>query len=62
MRVAAQRVSETWVAPAWDHQAMREHMPGTDLLVTIGGDGTVLRAARKVAASSRSGGSLSPSL
>ncbi len=48
MRVAARHVSETWVAPAWDQQAMREHMPGTDLLLTIGGDGTVLRAARAV--------------
>jgi NAD+ kinase len=48
MRIAARHVSETWVAPAWDQQAMREHMPGTDLLVTIGGDGTVLRAARAV--------------
>jgi NAD+ kinase len=48
MRIAARQVSETWITPAWDEMAMREHMPGTDLLVTIGGDGTVLRAARAV--------------
>ena len=48
LRVAARQVGETWVASAWDEEAMRRHMAGTDLLITIGGDGTVLRAARAV--------------
>src|SRR3990172_145829 len=48
LRVAARQGGETWGAPAWDEEAMRRHMPGTDLLITIGGDGTVLRAARAV--------------
>src|SRR3990172_501277 len=48
LRVAARQVGETWVASAWDEEAMRQHMAGTDLLLTIGGDGTVLRAARAV--------------
>ncbi len=48
LRIAARHVAETWAASAWDEVAMREHMAGTDLLLTIGGDGTVLRAARAV--------------
>ena len=39
-------MGETWVASAWDEDAVRGHMDGTELLVCIGGDGTVLRAAR----------------
>ena len=45
---AAGRVGETWIASAWDEEATRQHVPGTDLLFCIGGDGTVLRAARAV--------------
>jgi len=48
LRVAARQVGETWAASAWDEETMRRHMAGTDLLITIGGDGTVLRAARAV--------------
>ena len=48
LAVAARHVGETWLASAWDEEATREHMPGTDLLLCIGGDGTVLRAARAV--------------
>lgn len=46
--VARPHVAETWVASAWDEEETREQMPGTDLLLCIGGDGTVLRAARAV--------------
>ena len=35
-----------WSCSAWDRTAAAEHMPGTDLLICIGGDGTVLRGAR----------------
>ena len=48
--VAAKYVGETWVAPAWDDEATDKHMPGTDLLICLGGDGTVLRAAQLVVA------------
>ena len=44
--VAAPHVDETWIAAAWDEEATRQHLPDTDLLLCIGGDGTVLRAAR----------------
>ena len=46
--VADPYVGETWLASAWDEEATRRHVPGTDLLLCIGGDGTVLRAARAV--------------
>ena len=46
--VAEPHVGETWIASAWDEEATRRHVPGTDLLLCIGGDGTVLRAARAV--------------
>lgn len=46
--VAGPHVGETWIASAWDVEATRRHVPGTDLLLCIGGDGTVLRAARAV--------------
>jgi NAD+ kinase len=45
---AAGLVADVWVASAWDEAARDEHVPGTDLLICCGGDGTVLRAARAV--------------
>ncbi len=48
LAVAEQHGAATWLASAWDEKATREHMPGTDLLLCVGGDGTVLRAARAV--------------
>lgn len=50
--LAARQVAETWIASAWDEEATRREMPGTDLLVCVGGDGTVLRAARVASESS----------
>lgn len=35
-----------WSASAWEEGAAAANMPGTDLLICIGGDGTVLRGAR----------------
>ena len=40
--------ADVWIASAWDDAARDEHVPGTDLIVCCGGDGTVLRAARAV--------------
>lgn len=42
------QVAEVWVSPAWDEEAARRNVPGTDLLICVGGDGTVLRGARAV--------------
>jgi NAD+ kinase len=38
-----------WVGSVRDEAAVRQALPGLDLLVTIGGDGTILRAARTAA-------------
>ena len=41
-------VAEVWLSSAWDPERSTRDLPGTDLLISIGGDGTVLRAARAV--------------
>jgi NAD+ kinase len=40
----------TWRNSAWDATAIMEKLPEVDLLITLGGDGTMLRAARLGAA------------
>jgi NAD+ kinase len=40
-------VSE-WSAPAADREALHRELPGSDVLVVLGGDGTFLRAAHAV--------------
>lgn len=44
----ANGVGEVWSTTDWDDGGLAADMPGTDLLVCMGGDGTVLRAARSV--------------
>lgn len=46
---AAVRAIDHWAATAADMDAMNDQLPGTDVLVVLGGDGTFLRAARAVA-------------
>ena len=46
--ILAQHVSRIWVSSAWDPDRSTRELEGTDLLICIGGDGTVLRAARVV--------------
>ncbi len=36
----------TWVESAWQDDEVRRRVPNLDLIVTLGGDGTILRAAR----------------
>jgi NAD+ kinase len=38
----------TWVCSAWEGEAARAQVNGTDLILSIGGDGTLLRAAQAV--------------
>lgn len=44
--LSSPHVNEIWVAAAWDEEAARDNVSDTDLLISVGGDGTVLRAAR----------------
>jgi NAD+ kinase len=42
---------ESWGLPAEEQAAVKAKLPGTDLLISMGGDGTFLRAAAAVAGS-----------
>ena len=42
----AHGLDEIWRESAWEGQAVLDHLPHVDLLITLGGDGTLLRAAR----------------
>jgi NAD+ kinase len=44
----AGRVNEVWRSSEWEDGGLAENVPGTDLLVCLGGDGTMLRAARSL--------------
>ncbi|MCB9140366.1 MAG: NAD(+)/NADH kinase [Caldilineaceae bacterium] len=46
----AEGVEHVWHASAWKQEAMLAHISEADLLITLGGDGTLLRAARMGAA------------
>lgn len=39
-------VHNIWRDSAWDAEAIQRHLHNVDLLITLGGDGTMLRAAR----------------
>jgi len=40
---------DSWIGAAWDESALQARIADLDLVVTLGGDGTVLRAARVAA-------------
>jgi NAD+ kinase len=46
----AMKIPHIWHESAWDAEATTAHLPNVDLLITLGGDGTLLRAARLGAA------------
>ncbi len=46
---AGMAIAEGWLAETGDENTARRHLPNTDLLVCIGGDGTTLWAARMAA-------------
>ncbi|MCS7286910.1 MAG: NAD(+)/NADH kinase [Anaerolineae bacterium] len=41
-----ERGIESWVCSAWDEPGIKIRLEGTSMLITLGGDGTILRAAR----------------
>jgi NAD+ kinase len=45
-----ERGETTWVGSIWDETTVRERLAGTSLLIALGGDGSILRAARVAAA------------
>jgi len=47
--VISSRGIETWLGSAWDDHAALASMDGTDLVVGIGGDGSILHCARVTA-------------
>lgn len=46
----ANHLQEIWHESAWEAEAVLSHLNSVDLLITLGGDGTLLRAARVGAA------------
>jgi len=40
---------KSWLSSAWEGGEVRQNIDGSDLILTIGGDGTILRAAQAVA-------------
>jgi NAD+ kinase len=44
----AERVEEVWHTSSWDDAAAQEKIEGTDLIICLGGDGSMLWAARAV--------------
>lgn len=42
------QADEAWVGSVWDDNTSQQHLAGTDLIICVGGDGTVLRAAKLV--------------
>ena len=36
----------SWLCSAWEEDELQAHLPGTDLVLTTGGDGTILRVAQ----------------
>jgi NAD+ kinase len=38
----------TWIVSAWEKEKTRSMLKGTDLVLTIGGDGTILRAVQSI--------------
>ena len=41
--------SSPWVCSAWEERKIKSRLTALDLLITLGGDGTILRAARMAA-------------
>ncbi|MFC1938738.1 NAD(+)/NADH kinase, partial [Chloroflexota bacterium] len=41
-----QRGEAVWLCSAWEKEEAERQLDGTDLILTVGGDGTILRAAQ----------------
>lgn len=47
-KLLAARGVLAWVCSAWELESARAQLAGTDLILSVGGDGTILRAAQAV--------------
>lgn len=47
-RFLDRRGISSWLCSAWEGEPVREQVAGTDLILTTGGDGTILRVAQAV--------------
>jgi len=45
--LSARRIS-FWSCSAWEEEKSKPQVPGSDLVLSVGGDGTILRAARAI--------------
>ncbi len=45
-----ERGHNAWIGSSWEAEAIRQELAGLDMLITLGGDGTLLRAGRVSAA------------
>jgi NAD+ kinase len=39
---------QTWLCSAWEPAKAQKHVSGSDLIISVGGDGTILRAAKAI--------------
>lgn len=46
--LAKRNHADCWVCSAWEAEKSIEFLPGTELILSLGGDGTILRAARAI--------------
>lgn len=44
----SRRGGEVWTNSAWEPSKLKSLLPGTELVITAGGDGTILRAAQAI--------------
>ncbi len=47
-RIVQENGGSAWLGSAWEAQRARAALDGTDLIITVGGDGTILRAVSVV--------------
>lgn len=44
----ARKGIKAWLCSAWESEKAKTQIPGTDLVMSVGGDGTILRAAKAI--------------
>jgi NAD+ kinase len=47
-KILAAKNITPWLCSAWQPDRAKQQVPGSDLIITVGGDGTILRAAKAI--------------